>query len=79
MSMGETYPKKPIFGTGPTDTEHPATGTPLGAAAMGQSRDPQAAPTSLLRLNLLFCLLQDAFDGVVGAGLRCPDPRRDAT
>lgn len=37
------------------------------------------APTSLLRLNLLLRLLQDAFDGVVGAGLWCPDPRRDAT
>lgn len=72
MSMGETPPKNPNFWD-------PATG-------MGQSRDsatpgatPMAAPTSLLRLNLLFCLLQDAFDGVVGAGLRCPDPRRDAT
>lgn len=37
------------------------------------------APTSLLRLDLLLRLLQDAFDGVVGAGLRRPDPRRDAT
>lgn len=45
---------------------------PLGATCT-------LAPTSLLRLDLLLRLLQDAFDGVVGAGLRRPDPRRDAT